>query len=491
MFSIVPQPLEVVALEGGALTLTSATRILTGQSPAELEAGIVLASVLGSVVDQAIAVVHEDDAEPQPGDIVLHLDEDSGPEGSTDEERYSLDSNDGIVLVTAPTGLGMMRGIATIGQVLHRTPAGEFKIPAMRIDDAPRFAWRGLSLDLARHFFGLEDLKRVVSLMTRYKLNVLHVHLTDDQGWRLELPSRPLLTELSSGTSVGGGAGGFLTGEDFIALQRYAQARGITVIPEIDLPGHTNAALHAYPELNPDGKAKEIYTGIEVGFSTLDASLPATETFLRDVLGDLARMTEGPYVHLGGDEAHGTEKADYEALVSLAASILREHGKIPVGWQEFASSPSSAGGVVQLWDPKLELAPVVEAARAGAQVLLSPANRVYLDMKYHEGFPLGLEWAGYVSLRDSYDWEPLETVPGLEPGSVVGVEAAVWTETLSTFEELSTMLLPRLVAVAEVAWSAPERRDWDSFARRVTDQPWRWERLGHPWHRAEGVDWEV
>ena len=491
MFTIVPQPVEVTSLEGEPTRITSATRLVTGPSGAELELGVMLAGILGTLVGQAIAVTQSDghDGAPQTGDIVLRVDGASGPAGSTSDERYTLESRDGSVVVTAPTHAGVVRGVATLGQLLTLTPTGGFVVPPVRVVDAPRYPWRGLSIDVARHFFGIDDLKRVIALMTRYKLNVLHLHLSDDQGWRLEIPSRPELTERASGSSVGGGPGGFFTVAEFDEIQRYARARGITVIPEIDVPGHTNAALQAYAELNPDGVAKDAYTGIEVGFSTLDASLPATEEFLRDVFGDVAAMTQGPWVHLGGDEAHGTAREDYEKIVSFAADVLRDGGKVPVGWQEFAASPSSAGGIVQLWHMELELEPVAAAARAGAQVVLSPGNRVYLDMKYHEGYPLGLDWAGHVELRDSYDWEPTEAVPGLDPEAIVGIEAAVWTETLTTLEELSTMLLPRLTAVAEVAWTARELRDWDSYARRVAGHPWRWERNGLSWHPTPQIPW--
>ncbi len=491
MFPIVPQPVEVTALAGQPAELTSATRLVTGATAEELEAGVMLAAVLGGLIDQAIAVVQADadDDAPRPGDIVLRLDPGAGPAGSDSEERYTLECSGGAAVLAAPTVTGILRAMATLGQLLAPTATGGYLVPAVRVVDAPRYPWRGLSLDVARHFFGLDDVKRVVSLMTRYKLNVLHLHLSDDQGWRLQIPSRPALTGLASGTSVGGGPGGFFTVDEFTELQLFARARGITVVPEIDVPGHTNAALHAYPELNPDGVAKPVYTGIEVGFSTLDASLPATESFLRDVLGDVAAMTHGPWVHLGGDEAHGTAREDYEAIVSLAARILREAGKTPVGWQEFAASPSSSSAVVQLWDMRLPLEPLAAAARAGAQVLLSPADRIYLDMKYHDGYPLGLDWAGTVELRDAYGWEPAEAVPGLDPEAIVGIEAAVWTETLTDLDELATMLLPRLTAAAEVAWTRPELRDWDSYAARIAGQWRRWERNGLSWHRSPNVDW--
>ena len=491
MLPIVPQPAEVTELEGDGARLGSHVRLVTGCSVDEVGAGVLLAGVLGGLVGRSVEVVQTSPTVPaEPGDIVLRIDPTAGPAGSTSEERYTLESREDAILLAAPGLDGLHRAIATFGQLLESTQTGGYRVPAVRVLDEPRYSWRGLSLDVARHFFGVDEVKRVISLMARHKLNVLHLHLSDDQGWRIEIPSRPLLSELGATTSVDGGTGGFYTVEDFTELQAFARARGITVVPEIDVPGHVNAALHACPELSADGLPKPVYTGIEVGFSSLDAALPATAEFLRDVFTDLAAMTEGPWVHLGGDEAHDTAPQDYATLVTLAADTLRAAGKTPVGWQELASTSAARDAVVQLWDTRLPLEPLAAAAGAGAKILLSPADRVYLDQKYYEGYPLGLDWAGFVELRDSYDWDPDAIVPGLGPDAVVGVEAAVWTERITTMEELTTMLLPRLTAVAEVAWSMPERRDWDSFVARVRGQWRHWEAQGLAWYPSPQVDWE-
>lgn len=490
MIAIVPRPVELSVHEDPPVHVTSATRVLTGGSPHEVQLGVLLAQILGRLAGRTVTVVNGE-SEARPGDFLLVIDPHCGPEGSASEERYSFDSTGGRVVLRAATPVAAARALSTMDQLLELTELGTWAIPAVRVADAPRYPWRGLSLDLARHFFGPEDLRRVISLMARYKLNVLHLHLTDDQGWRLDVPGRPELAALGSRTSVGGGPGGYLTMADLHEIQAYAAVRGILVVPEVDVPGHTNAALHAVPALNPDGVARPEYTGIEVGFSTLDPSLPATDDFLRDVFGAVAEGTWGNFVHLGGDEAHGTSKEDYEAVVSRAAQILREAGKTPVGWQEFASSPASREGVVQVWDTSLDLEPVRRAAEEGALVVLSPATHVYLDMKFHEGFPLGLEWAGRFEVREAYDWEPEEAVPGLDPSAILGVEGAVWTETLSTFDELSTMLLPRLLAVCEVAWTRPELRGWDDFAARVAAHQPMWRRLRLSWYPSPQVPWDA
>jgi hexosaminidase len=361
----------------------------------------------------------------------------------------------------------------------------------VHVEDEPVHGWRGLSVDVARHFFGPDDLRVVVDLMAAYKLNVLHLHLSDDQGWRLDLPSRPELAARSGGTAVDGDPGGFFTTEEFEALVAYAAARGVRVVPEIDVPGHVNAALHAYGELTPSGEPAEAYTGIEVGFSRLTADLPTTEPFLRDVFGDVAAVTPGEYVHIGGDEVHTMERDEYARLVRMASDAVRAAGKQVVGWQEIATTPLEPGTVVQYWDTRMDPAPIVAAAQAGARLLMSPGSKAYLDMKYDAGTALGLEWAGHIELRDAYAWEPTALVPGLPEGSVIGVEATVWTETLRSLDDLMTMLLPRLAAVAEVAWTPADRRDWDDFATRVAAHGPYWDAEGFAWYPSPQVDWHV
>ncbi|MBD5786574.1 family 20 glycosylhydrolase [Cellulosimicrobium terreum] len=422
----------------------------------------------------------------------LRTDPAAGPEGSRSPERYSLVVDDDGVTITAPERAGLLHGVHTLRQLVEPAAAGEdaARAPHVVVHDAPRYGWRGLSVDVARHFFDADALCAVVDTMAAYKLNVLHVHLTDDQGWRIESPSRPELAKLSSDGDVSGGDGGHLTLADFRALQDHAAERGVRVVPEIDVPGHVNAATHAFGDLRADGVPTDAYEGIEVGFSRLTFDLPATEPFLRDVLTDLARITDGEHVHFGGDEVLTMEPDEYARFVELCERIVLEAGKKPVAWQEAAKAPLRPGTVVQYWDTHpADLTYLVEAARSGARVLLSPANKVYLDMKYTADYPLGQEWAGLVELRDSYDWEPESVVPGMPAEAIEGVEAAVWTERIPTTPDLFTMLLPRLSAVAEVAWTVPERKDWDDYRRRVAVEAASWRRAGTPFHPTTQVDW--
>jgi hexosaminidase len=489
MVALIPQPLHVDVGEGHLVL--EAVRVRSAGLGDEAAGVEQLVAELLPV--RATGPGHRPSAgEPDAGEVpvVLRVDPAAGPEGSTSDERYSLVVDaDGAVL-SAPGRAGLLHAARTLRQLVEHPGEGPARLPHVVVHDAPRYPWRGLSVDVARHFFGPAPLRAVVDVMASCKLNVLHLHLTDDQGWRIETPSRPELVRRSSGSDVSGGPGGYLSLDEFRELQVYAADRGVRVVPEIDLPGHVNAATHAYGELRPDGVATDVYQGIEVGFSRLTYDLPATEPFLRDVLTDLAGATLGEHVHVGGDEVLTMEPDEYARFVGLAETVVRDAGKTPVVWQEGAKAPLRPGAVVQYWDTNAaDLAPLVDAARAGARVVLSPGNRVYLDMKYTEGFPLGLQWAGFVELRDSYDWEPEDVVEGLPAEAIEGVEAAVWTETLTTTDDLFTMLLPRLTAVAEVAWTAPGRKDWDDYRRRVVHEAAAWRRDGTAFHPTPQVDW--
>ncbi|GAB2456062.1 family 20 glycosylhydrolase [Xylanimonas ulmi] len=405
------------------------------------------------------------------------------------DESYTLDVRDDGVTVTAPGEVGLLHGLRTLRQLV--TP--RLTAPTVVVRDAPRYRWRGLTLDVARHWFGPATLRRVVDLAGAYKLRLLHLHLTDDQGWRIAVPSHPELTERSGVTQVGGrvppGERGWLTAAEFRELQEYAAVRFVEIVPEIDVPGHTNAATHACGALLPDGEPTPAYGGIDVGFSRLWADNPATAPWMRDVLGDVAAMTVGRYVHVGGDEALTLEAEEYARLVRIAVEAVRAAGKTPVAWQEAAAAEVGPGAVLQYWDPRTDAAPFARAAAAGARFVVSPAPHAYLDLKYDAAHPIGQDWIGHVDLRDTYDWEPAQAVPGVAPEAVEGVAAALWTETIATDADLFSMLLPRLPALAEVAWTAPAGRDWDAFRERIAPHARVWDAEGWAYHPTRQVDW--
>ncbi|MDX6742917.1 beta-N-acetylhexosaminidase [Actinocorallia sp. A-T 12471] len=418
---------------------------------------------------------------PEPGTpatVALTLD---GPP-SLGREGYLLDVAEGGVRLRAHTDEGLFRAVQTLRQLLppqieSPTPsAGPWTLPYVAVEDGPRYAWRGVMLDVARHFFDVAAVKGFIDRVVPYKFNVLHLHLSDDQGWRLEMAGYPRLTEHGSTTAVGGPPGGFFTQDDFKEIVAYAAERYLTVVPEIDVPGHTQAAMSSYPFLSTQ-EAPELYEGVEVGFSELAIHRDSTYAFLDDVFGELSALTPGGFLHIGGDEALSTTPEDYAHFMSRVLPLVGERGKTVVAWQEAASAPGLPPGVhLQYWRPTSEDVPdaLTAAARAGAKLVMSPADRVYLDQKYAEDTELGLKWAGTVSVRQSYEWDPEALVPGAE---VAGVEAPLWTETLHTPDDLDHMLFPRLPGVADVAWSAAPR-DWDSHARRLRAHTARWEAAG-------------
>ncbi|WP_278235288.1 family 20 glycosylhydrolase [Isoptericola sp. AK164] len=481
MLPLIPWPTEVTATDAPAVVVP-AVRV-DAPDPA-------LARLVAAQVEAAGVPVSDDVTDARAVTVTLRLDPAAGPAGAETDERYTLRVADGEILATAAAPVGLLHAARTLRQlVVPGTDGAAAAVPAVVVHDAPRYAWRGLSLDVVRHWFGPEDLRAVVDLAASFKLRVLHLHLTDDQGWRIEIPSRPEL-EKASDNQVGGGSAGYLTVEDYTALQDYAAQRYVTIVPEFDMPGHVNAATHVYGALTSDGVATDAYDGIEVGFSRLWFDNPATEPFLRDVIGDLARTTRGPWVHVGGDEVLTMEREEFARFVELAQRIVREHGKTPIFWQEGSRGPVEPGTLLQYWEPKgEEFDRFVAAADAGARFIMSPGNHAYLDMKYTPEHPLGLEWAGHVELRDSYDWEPTIVIDGLPTSSVEGVSAAIWTETLTTRDELFSMLLPRLGAVAEVAWTAAERKDWESFAARTAASAPAWRASGWAFHPTPQVAW--
>jgi hexosaminidase len=340
-------------------------------------------------------------------------------------------------------------------------------------------------LDVARHFFDVGEVKRLIDLMSLYKLNRLHLHLTDDQGWRVAIRSRPNLTRVGARTAVGGGPGGYYTRRLYAELVEHARRRFVDVVPEVDMPGHVNAALSSYGELSPDGRAPAPYTGIEVGFSSFGIREEATYAFVDDVLRELASLTPGKYLHVGGDEPLSTEPDDYRFFVERVQRIVRSHGKRAILWEEAARARLHRTAVVQHWhDGGLARRAVAQ----GAKLVLSPSTRVYLDMKYDRGSPLGLEWAGTTSVRRSYDWDPGDVVQGIAERDVLGVEAPLWSETIDTRAGLDWLAFPRLLGVAETAWS-PQGRTWREYRTRLAAHGPRLAALGVGFHADPSVPW--
>jgi hexosaminidase len=342
-------------------------------------------------------------------------------------------------------------------------------------------------LDVSRHFFSVEDVKRFIDLISYYKINHLHLHLSDDQGWRIEIKSWPNLTVHGGSTQVGGGKGGFYTQEQYSDIVKYAQQRFITIVPEIDMPGHTNAALASYAELNADGKARELYTGTEVGFSTFAARKDVTYKFVDDVIRELAAITPGPYIHIGGDESHSTKKDDYIYFIEKVQQIVRSHGKKVIGWDEIATTKMIEGAIAQFWDKAPN---ALKAVEQGRQVLFSPAKKAYLDMQYDSSTKLGLHWAAYIEVDKGYNWDPAELVPGIQKENILGVEAPLWSETVTNMDEIEYMVFPRLPGIAEIGWTPALKREWSEYKTRLAAHGERFTAMGIDYYKSRLVPWD-
>jgi len=485
---IIPKPVSVTATGDRFRLKKGAGIYVKGESAELMQVGQYLADILNPATGFAIEV-KSTDGEPRSGSIYLTT---PGTDSKIGNEGYELTITEDIVKLTANSPEGIFRGIQTIRQLLpadiEKSSKTEksWEIATGTITDYPAYSYRGSMLDVARHFFGVDDVKRYIDFLACYKMNALHLHLTDDQGWRIEIKSWPNLTEHGGSTQVGGGKGGFYTQEQYKDIVNYAADRYITIIPEIDMPGHTNAALSSYPELNPDGKATELYTGIDVGFSTLSTKKEITYKFIDDVMRELSELTPGPYLHLGGDESHVTKKEDYIPFVARVQDIVAAHGKRVIGWDDIAISTLKANAVAQYWS-KAENANL--AVSQNAKIIMSPAARTYVDMKYDSTTTLGLHWAGYVEVDAAYNWDPATLVPGIGKDNILGIEAPLWSETLTNMNEIEYMVFPRLPGIAEIGWTPASMRNWDEYKVRLGKQGERFSAMDINYYESDLVPW--
>jgi hexosaminidase len=433
--------------------------------------------------------------------------------GDPADERYALLIEAGRIVVRAAEPVGVARGLTTLIQLVAAS-TGEAGGPAARIADGPRYAWRGLSLDVARTFFTVEEIRRVIDLLELYKLNVLHLHLTDDQAWRLPMGM--------PGGEPEPGTGCYRT-EDLRALAAYAADRFVTIVPEVDTPGHATALLRLHPELGTGRNEVdyEVLPGHPRHAVWLDPELPATFGLMEQVLAGLAAIFGGPYLHIGADEPRGMPDEDYVSYVRRLRHLVRALGRRPLGWQESARAGLGPDDVIQLWLTGIDLPatapPHVRAqvaaevalarrdaeavAAASVPVIVSPLSHCYLDVPYAEP-PAGAGTAqadrhGRLGLRvyapktvaSSFGWEPAEALGPGRAGQVAGVEAAIWAETISGFDDLTFLLLPRLPGVAHKAWSVPELSGWPAHRDRLARHGRLWAQDGLEYFRSSAVTW--
>ena len=426
-----------------------------------------------------------------PG-IVLALSSDTagGP------ESYRLDVGASGIAVRAPREQGLFSGLQTLRQLLGAPEGVAGTVPSVRIADAPRFRYRGLHLDVARHFFPVEFVKRYIDLMSRYKLNTFHWHLTDDQGWRLEIRRYPRLTSIGAWrkeTMVekhfdpyrGDGTphGGFYTQAEVRDVVRYAAARQVTIVPVIEMPGHAQAALAAYPSLACTRGPFEVWTSWGVDEDIFCPS-EATFHFLQNVLAEVIELFPGRYIHIGGDEApkrrwkesalaqsvmrrHGlkNEQELQSWFVQRIERFLHARGKRIIGWDEILEGGLAPAATVMSWRG---MDGGIAAAKQGHDVIMTPGSHLYFDHAQGDPELEPLSIGGDTPLPRVYDFEPVPpALTRAQARHILGAQANLWTEYIQTPEQVEYMIFPRLLALSEVVWSPKEARDWERFKRRL------------------------
>jgi hexosaminidase len=439
----------------------------------------------------------------KPGARAITLRIEPALENKTGKEGYQLEVTSSNVLLRAAAPAGLFYGVQSLLQM-----AENGKIPACNITDFPRFGWRGLMLDVSRHFFPKEDVKKYIDQMARYKLNTFHWHLTDDNGWRVEIKSLPRLTQVGACRVPRAGRWGereapkkgeaatdcgFYTQDDIREIVQYATERHITIVPEIDVPGHCLAAIAAYPELsctrdpnafvNPGSDFSEWYGNGQFKMfidNTLNPSSENTYMFLDKVFTEIAALFPGPYIHIGGDECykgywesdHGChalmEKEGMKELHDLQSyfnkrleKIIQSKGKKFLGWDEILEGGLAPSATVMSWRG---IKGGIEAAKKGHPVVMSPTTFCYLD--YMQG-DLSLEPPVYswLNLRKVYSFEPVPE--GIDAKFIIGGQGNLWTEKVPNLRTAQYMTYPRAFAIAEVFWSPKTKRNWEDFSRRV------------------------
>ena len=440
------------------------------------------------------------------------------------EEGYDLAVTPDTVVLRAPTQAGLFYGLQTLFQLLppeifssNVVRGVDWQMPCVRIEDWPRFKWRGLMLDVSRHFFNKSEVETILDAMALHKLNVLHWHLTDDQGWRIEIKEYPKLTQIGawrpsvgfgfnpkSTTAYGpdGRYGGFYTPADIHEVLKYAAARHITVVPEIEMPGHSTAALEAYPQFSCTGGpfTMPLTGGIFNGI--YNPANDDTFKFLDGVLTEVFRLFPGTYVHLGGDEV---PKETWKNSPSCQALMKREgftnedqlqgwfmrrmekfvtaHGRTMIGWSEILQGGLASNAVVMDW-----IGGAAEAAGAGHDVVMSPTAYCYLDFyqsSNHVAEPPAATWGGPLTLRKVYSFDPMPTnLPPQLQAHILGTQGNLWTEWIPNLKHAEYMIFPRECAIAEITWSPESSRNWDDFLRRLQVHAQRLDELGINYRHA-------
>ncbi|WP_300433704.1 beta-N-acetylhexosaminidase [Christiangramia sp.] len=409
-------------------------------------------------------------------------------ENELGEEGYHLEINASGVSVKSAAEAGLFYGIQTLRQLFPSEiesgeKVSEVNLPFVKITDTPKYSWRGSMLDIARSFLSKEYIKKHIDRMALYKLNRLHLHLTDDQGWRIEIKDYPELAKKGGKSAVKNGRSGFLTQKEYKDLQEYALDRNIVIIPEIDMPGHVYAALTSYPELNCEDNENidpkralppDLYDGYNVGWTRLCLEDPSTYEFVDTIIREMAEITKGRWLHIGGDEI---EDPLYEEFIQKADSIVKKYNKTAIGWEESAKADLSDNFIVQRWNGQTEI-------KEDQKIIDSFCKFFYLD---HGNIPdqeNTYKWcsAAGVSLETVYSYST-------DDSRVIGVEAPVWSELVISDDRADDRLWPRSIAVAEIGWSNDSSRDFKDFVNRLAKHGERMDKLEINYHKSPEVKW--
>ncbi len=431
-------------------------------------------------------------------------------------EGYKIEIDQKIIFLSANTNAGLFYGIQTISQMFDEQEQG--LLPACQIMDYPRFPYRGMHLDVSRHFMPLEFIYKTLDRLAMHKLNVFHWHLVDDQGWRLEIKKYPRLTEIGAwrvdlehrdwedrpltNDRTNATYGGFYTQEEVKAVVKYAEERHITVIPEIEMPAHVMSALAAYPQFSCTGEDVGIPAGGVWPITHIYcAGNDSTFIFLEDVLTEVMGLFPSTYIHIGGDEA---DKANWRACPKCQARIKNEkladedalqsyfikriekflnaHGRRIIGWDEILEGGLAPNATVMSWRGE---SGGIEAAKHGHTVIMTPGSHCYFDHPQGDPSPESLAIGGFTTLSKVYHYEPVPAeLTAEEAKFVLGAQANHWAELMHTPQDVENKSFPRLAALAEVLWSEKEARNWDDFLKRMTTQYQRYDKLGINYSRS-------
>lgn len=496
--SLIPLPAEF-RLTGSSLKLSRdfPIHVLTN-TPAVQE---VIETFLGTLAPAVILQprIADHDAKEHPGLSISLASASSGQ----NKESYALSVAEKGVSVSASTTAGLFYGLLTFGQLLSAddTVSGDLIVPHIEISDCPRHCWRGMHLDVSRHFPPAEFIKKYIDLLARHKMNVFHWHLTDDQGWRIEIKRYPRLTEIGAWRKELDGRvyGGFYTQQEIRQIVAYARRRFVTIVPEIELPGHASAALAAYPEYSCSGGPFEVATQWGVFDDVYCPGKETTFKFLEDVLTEVAELFPGQYIHIGGDECPKVRWNNHELcqgrmrelglanadelqayFVSRIARHLKTLGKRLVGWDEILDGGAPAGATIMAWRNAQK---GIEAAQSGHDVVMTPMSHCYFDhyqAKENEPKAIG----GFTPLETVYSFEPIPTdLPPELAHHILGAQGNVWTEYMPDTSHIEYMAFPRLCALSEVLWSPRKVRSLPDFVERLRLHLKRLDRLNVNYRR--------